>query len=144
MVSGGKHLKKQANKKRGSGAHLSERDRQRGGPAALTQRKPTRQTQARRTADDSHAAALHRHDISAAQLHYKRLGLCRYAAARETALADAGITQEKANDLSAEMIKIGDTVCYKVQFTGSVTDYRYIIDAKTGLIIGQNFYRTEG
>ena len=41
-------------------------------------------------------------------------------------------------------IKIGDTVCYKVQFTGSVTDYRYIIDAKTGLIIGQNFYRTEG
>ena len=28
------------------------------------------------------------------------------------------------------MIKIGDTVCYKVQFTGSVTDYRYIIDAK--------------
>lgn len=27
MVSGGKHLKKQANKKRGSGAHLSERDR---------------------------------------------------------------------------------------------------------------------
>ena len=67
-----------------------------------------------------------------------------YAAARETALADAGITQEKANNLSAEMIKIGDTVCYKVQFTGSVTDYRYIIDAKTGLIIGQNFYRTEG
>lgn len=67
-----------------------------------------------------------------------------YATARETALADAGITQEKANDLSAEMIKIGDTVCYKVQFTGSVTDYRYIIDAKTGLIIGQNFYRTEG
>ena len=62
----------------------------------------------------------------------------------ETALADAGITQEKANNLSAEMIKIGDTVCYKVQFTGSVTDYRYIIDAKTGLIIGQNFYRTEG
>ena len=30
------------------------------------------------------------------------------------------------------------------KFTGSVTDYRYIIDAKTGLIIGQNFYRTEG
>lgn len=29
MASGGKHLKKQANKKRGSGAHLSERDRQR-------------------------------------------------------------------------------------------------------------------
>ena len=46
--------------------------------------------------------------------------------------------------MSVEMIKINDTVCYKVQFTGSVTDYRYIIDAKSGLIIGQNFYRTEG
>ena len=29
MASGGKHLKKQANNKRGSGAHLSEKDRQR-------------------------------------------------------------------------------------------------------------------
>ena len=39
------------------------------------------------------------------------------------------------------MIKLDGQMCYKVQFSGSVTDYRYIIDAETGDIIAQGFYR---
>ena len=138
MASGGKHLKKQANKKRGSGAHLSERDRQRA--ARRRSRSANRRGRLRRGAPQMIVMLL----LCIVMISPLRSCIISYAAARETALADAGITQEKANNLSAEMIKIGDTVCYKVQFTGSVTDYRYIIDAKTGLIIGQNFYRTEG
>jgi len=144
LASGGKHLKKQANKKRGSGAHLSERDRQRA--ARRRSRSANRRGRLRRGAPQMIVMLL----LCIVMISPLRSCIISdsdyvgYAAARETALADAGITQEKANDLSAEMIKIGDTVCYKVQFTGSVTDYRYIIDAKTGLIIGQNFYRTEG
>lgn len=65
-----------------------------------------------------------------------------YAAAQEIALGDAGIAQDKANDVSAEMIKLDGQMYYKVQFSGSVTDYRYIIDAETGDILAQSFYRT--
>ena len=139
MASGGKHLKKQANNKRGSGAHLSEKDRQRAA------RRRSRSAN-RRGAPQMIVMLL----LCIVMISPLRSCIISdsdyvgYAAARETALADAGITQEKAADLSTEMIKIDDTVCYKVQFTGTVTDYRYIIDAKTGLIIGQNFYRTEG
>lgn len=130
MASGGKHLKKQANKKRGSGAHLSERDRQRA--ARRRSRSANRRGRLRRGAPQMIVMLL----LCIVMISPLRSCIISdsdyvgYAAARETALADAGITQEKANNLSAEMIKIGDTVCYKVQFTGSVTDYRYIIDAK--------------
>lgn len=66
-----------------------------------------------------------------------------YSAAQEIAFGDAGIVQEKANDVSVEMINLNGQMCYKVQFSGSVTDYRYIIDADTGDILGQGFYRME-
>ena len=64
-----------------------------------------------------------------------------YASAQGIAFDDAGIAQDKANAVSAEMIKLDGQMCYKVQFSGSVTDYRYIIDAETGDIIAQGFYR---
>ena len=137
MASGGKHLKKQADKKRGSGAHLSERDRKR--EARRRSARATRRGRLRRGAPQMIVMLL----VMISPLRSCIISdsdYVGYAAARETALADAGITQEKAQDLSVEMIKIDDTVCYKVQFTGSVTDYRYIIDASSGLIIGQNFY----
>ena len=143
MASGGKHLKKQADKKRSSGAHLSERDRKR--EARRRSARATRRGRLRRGAPQMIVMLL----LCIVMISPLRSCIISdsdyvgYAAARETALADAGITQEKAQDLSVEMIKIDDTVCYKVQFTGSVTDYRYIIDASSGLIIGQNFYRTE-
>ncbi len=64
-----------------------------------------------------------------------------YAEAKSIAFADAGISQDKASNAEAEMIKLDGKMCYKVQFSGSVTDYKYIIDAVTGDIIGQGFYR---
>ena len=73
--------------------------------------------------------------------HITDSGFIGYAAAQEIAFGDAGISQDKANDVSAEMIKLDGQMCYKVQFSGSVTDYRYIIDAETGDILAQGFYR---
>lgn len=69
-------------------------------------------------------------------------GFIGYSAAQEIAFGDAGISQDKASDLSTEMIKLDGQMCYKVQFSGSVTDYRYIIDAESGDILAQFFYRT--
>lgn len=144
LASGGKHLRQQANIKRGSGAHLSEKDRRRA--AVRRSRGAARRGRFRHGAPQMIAMLL----LCIVMISPLRSCIISdsdyigYAAARETALSDAGITQDKAKDLSAEMIKIGDTVCYKVQFTGSVTEYRYIIDASSGLIIGQTFYRTEG
>ena len=63
--------------------------------------------------------------------------------AQEIALSDSGIVSEKASDMSVDMIKISDHVCYKVQFKGAVTDYRYIIDAETGNIVTQTFYHPD-
>lgn len=65
-----------------------------------------------------------------------------YGAAQEIAFGDAGISQDKAKDLSMEMIKLDGQMCYKLQFSGSVTDYRYIIDADSGDILAQAFYRS--
>ncbi len=143
MGKGGKHLNTGSNKKR-SGAHLSERERQR--EARKHSRARHRKSRLRTGAPQMVVMLL------LCVLMVSPLRSCiisdddyiGYTAAKQTALDDAGITQEKAKNLSAEMIKIDDTVCYKVQFTGSVTDYRYIIDASSGNIIGQNFYRTEG
>lgn len=65
------------------------------------------------------------------------------AAAQEIAIEDAGLLSEKVQDMRSDMIKIDGDVYYKVQFTGSVTDYRYIIDAETGEILTQVFYRLD-
>ncbi len=66
-----------------------------------------------------------------------------HVAAQQVAIEDAGIPAEKAQDMRSDMIKIDGEVYYKVQFTGSVTDYRYIIDAETGEILTQVFYRLD-
>lgn len=66
-----------------------------------------------------------------------------HAAAQKIAVEDAGIPLEKARDMSSDMIKLDGEFYYKVQFTGSVTDYRYIIDAESGEILTQVFYRLD-
>lgn len=66
-----------------------------------------------------------------------------YSAAQKIAVDDAGIMADKVQDLHTDMIKINGEVYYKVEFTGSVTDYRYIIDAETGDILTQVFYRLD-
>lgn len=143
MASGGKHLKKQPDKRRSSGAHLSEKDKQR--EQGRRARSVSRRGRVAKGAPQM-VIMLLLCLVMISPLRSCIISDADYigvAAARETALADAGLAQDKAKDLSAEMIKIGDTVCYKVQFTGSVTDYRYIIDAETGIILGQSFYRTD-
>ena len=64
--------------------------------------------------------------------------------AQKIAIADSGVAGGKVSKLDTDMIQIDDDFCYKIQFTGSVTDYRYIIDAETGDIIAQVFYHTDG
>ncbi len=66
-----------------------------------------------------------------------------HSAAQKIAVEDAGIPFEKARDMQSDMIKLDGEFYYKVQFTGSVTDYRYIIDAETGEILTQVFYRLD-
>ena len=65
------------------------------------------------------------------------------AKAQSIAVDDAGIPPDKAQNVRTDMIKIDGEVYYKVQFTGSVTDYRYIINAETGKILTQVFYRLD-
>lgn len=142
MSKGGKHLNT-APAGRSSGAHLSEKERRR----EKTRRARKMQRRSRMKSGIPQMAAM----LLLCFLMISPLRGCiisddsyiGYAAAGEAALADAGIAADKANDMETEMIKIGDTVCYKVQFSGSVTNYRYIIDAQTGTIIGQSFYRTQ-
>lgn len=66
------------------------------------------------------------------------------AAAQKIALDDAGIISDTAKDMQTEMVKLDDGYYYKVQFTGSVTDYRYIIDADSGEILARAFYHIQG
>ena len=142
MDKGGKHLNTRSDKRK-SGSHLSERERQREARRHLRARH--RKSRLRTGAPQMVVMLL----LCVVMISPLRSCIISdddyigYAEAKQTALADAGLAQDKAKNLSAEMIKIDDEVCYKVQFTGSVTDYRYIIDASSGEIIGQNFYRTE-
>lgn len=136
MSKGGKHLNTEPHRKN-SGAHLSPKEHE---------RKAQRRNRLRTGAPQMLIM------IILCVLMISPLRSCiindddyiGYAAAREAALTDAGIAPEKAQDVSAEMIKLDETVCYKVQFTGSVTDYIYIINASTGDIIAQKFFRVEG
>lgn len=63
--------------------------------------------------------------------------------AQKIALSDAGLSTDSVSGLLSDMVKIDGQVCYKVHFSGSVTDFRYIIDATTGDIVAQNFIKTD-
>ena len=66
------------------------------------------------------------------------------SAARQIAVEDAGIPADLVSDMQSDYIKLEGRGCYKVQFTGTVTDYRYIIDAETGTIIARAFHHIDG
>ena len=56
--------------------------------------------------------------------------------ARETALADAGVSAEDVGKVKARVTKLEDgTVIYRVSFTSGELWYRYKIDAVTGEIL---------
>ena len=145
MAKGGKHLNKHVRSSSAgsrSGAHLSEADRARA--ARRRSRHIRRRGQLRAGAPQMIIMLL----LCVFMISPLRGCIISggdfigYAAAQEIAFGDAGISQDKANEVSAEMIKLDGQMCYKVQFSGSVTDYRYIIDAETGDILAQSFYRT--
>ncbi|MDO4815872.1 MAG: PepSY domain-containing protein [Bacillota bacterium] len=66
------------------------------------------------------------------------------AAAQRIAIDDSGIPADKAGDIKADIVKIDGDVFYKIQFTGTVTDYRYIIDADNGAVVARAFYHIDG
>ena len=57
------------------------------------------------------------------------------AAAQKAAFNDAGIAADSAKSVSADMIKLDDGMCYKIDFSGENTDYSYIINAESGKIV---------
>ena len=144
MAKGGKHLNIQTRKRSAgsrSGAHLSKADKAR---AARRRSLHIRRRSQLRTGAPQMIIMLLVCVFMISPLRGCRLSdgdFIGYASAQGIAFDDAGIAQDKANAVSAEMIKLDGQMCYKVQFSGSVTDYRYIIDAETGDIIAQGFYR---
>lgn len=136
MNKGGKHLSTEP-RKRGSGAHLSRRELDR-----KQQRRGRMRTGVPQMLVMLVLCALMISPLRSCIIDDS--AYIGYAAAREAALDDAGIAPDKAQNVTAEMIKIDDTVCYKVQFTGTATDYIYIINASSGDIIAQKFFRLEG
>lgn len=57
------------------------------------------------------------------------------AAAQKMALRDAKVSADAAKNIVADLIKLDDGMCYKVDFTADDADYSYIISADTGKII---------
>ena len=64
-------------------------------------------------------------------------------AAKEMSFADSGVAENKAEGLKCDMIKLGDLVCYKLEFTSGTNGYKYIVNADSGEIIAQAFYQIE-
>lgn len=65
------------------------------------------------------------------------------AVAEDMSFADSGITADKAENLTCDMIKLDQQVCYKIEFTSGINGYKYIVNANTGEIIAQAFYQIE-
>ena len=63
--------------------------------------------------------------------------------AKEMSFADSGVAENKAEGLKCDMIKLGDLVCYKLEFTSGTNGYKYIVNADSGEIIAQAFYQIE-
>lgn len=63
--------------------------------------------------------------------------------AEDMSFADSGITADKAENLTCDMIKLDQQVCYKIEFTSGINGYKYIVNANTGEIIAQAFYQIE-
>lgn len=168
MASGGKHLNPKSGRRpaqKHGGSHLSEKSRAQAEkrrlpklslPSKSPEKAETRQSKAkvgkkrvRRSTRKGRAAAIVMSIfclLTVSPLRGCIISDGDYIGrgkAQEIALSDSGIVSEKASGLSVDMIKISDHVCYQVQFKGAVTDYRYIIDAETGDIVTQTFYRPD-
>lgn len=146
LAKGGKHLNTRSRRKTAgsrSGAHLSAADR---AQVAVNRTRRNHRRSQLRTGAPQMLIMLLMCLFMISPLRGCILSdgdFIGYSTAQEIAFGDAGIAQDKAKGVSSEMIKLDGRMCYKVQFSGSVTDYRYIIDASTGDVLAQNFYRIE-
>lgn len=64
-------------------------------------------------------------------------------AAEKTVIADSGVKKKDIKSKSTDMIKIDDQPCYKIEFESENNGYRYIVNAETGEIVAQAFYKIE-
>ena len=65
------------------------------------------------------------------------------AVAEEMAFADSGVMADKAENLTYDLIKLGEQMYYKVEYTSGINGYKYIVNANTGEIFAQAFYQIE-
>lgn len=70
-------------------------------------------------------------------------GFVDVAVAEEMAFADSGVASNNADNLKYDMIKLGEQMYYKVEFTSGINGYKYIVNANTGEIFAQAFYQLE-
>ncbi len=56
-------------------------------------------------------------------------------AAQKTAFDNAGVSADSAENVTTDMIKLDEGMCYKINFSHGDTDYSYIVSADSGKII---------
>ncbi len=61
--------------------------------------------------------------------------------AEKTAIADSGVKNSDVQNLVCDMIKLDGDICYKIEFTSNTNGYKYIVNAETGDIVAQGFYK---
>jgi len=57
--------------------------------------------------------------------------------AEQVAARTAGIIFDKTEGMHTELTKIDGAACYKVDFSGNGTQYSFIIDAESGIVLKQ-------
>lgn len=62
-------------------------------------------------------------------------------AAEKTAIADSGVKSSDVQDIVTDMIKLDGDTCYKIEFKSNTNGYKYIVNAETGDIVAQGFYK---
>lgn len=56
-------------------------------------------------------------------------------AAQKTAFDNAGVSADSAENVTTDMIKLDEGMCYKINFSHGDADYSYIVSADSGKII---------
>ena len=56
-------------------------------------------------------------------------------AAQNIVFGDAHVSADSAKNVTVEMIKLDDGMCYKIEFSDDNADYSYILSAESGKIV---------
>lgn len=74
---------------------------------------------------------------------FKNAGYVGERQAEKIAIADSGVKSGELDSIQSDMIKLDGETCYKIEFTSDVHGYRYLVNAETGEIVAQGFFRPE-